>query len=105
MTLGSADRPRKRKERQPEILSLRQMYAYSQGRVSRGVQLRHYTDELCDFIATYKASPPDIKFWPYGPYWPEDFRPVLHHPPKHIREIPADAEPFLELADCGRCRK
>lgn len=29
-----------------------------------------YGERLQQFIAVHKTRPADIKFWPYGPYWP-----------------------------------
>ena len=38
--------------------------------VASRVALKTYSQQLEDYITRYRCRPPDIKFWPYGPYWP-----------------------------------
>ena len=51
-----------------------------------------YAQQLEEFILKYKASPPDIKFWPYGPYWPPDIQGPVEETPRHNRQLPAHDE-------------
>ncbi|CAG5127076.1 unnamed protein product [Candidula unifasciata] len=43
-----------------------------------------YTDQLEAFISRYKRRPADIKYWPYGPYWPAHFEGLLLDTPRHL---------------------
>ena len=53
-----------------------------------------YADVLEAFISKYKSRPPDIKFWPYGPYWPADSQGPAIQTPHHIRIIQEIPEPL-----------
>nr|XP_022332563.1 cytosolic carboxypeptidase 2-like isoform X28 [Crassostrea virginica]XP_022332571.1 cytosolic carboxypeptidase 2-like isoform X28 [Crassostrea virginica] len=55
----------------------------------------NYSEQLEDFIARYKTRPPDIKFWPYGPYWPKYYEDEVQETPRHLNNWPSDVEPLL----------
>ena len=62
-----------------------------------------YATQLEQFIAKYKAPPPDIKYWPYGPYWPDHYYGEILDTPKYIRTIPAHPEPlYNNVNDDGK---
>ncbi|KAL8585690.1 hypothetical protein ACOMHN_022337 [Nucella lapillus] len=60
--------------------------------VASRVGLKTYSQQLKDYITRYRCRPPDIKFWPYGPYWPRDHDGVHLDTPRFLRTVP----PFLE---------
>lgn len=53
-----------------------------------------YSRQLEEFISKYKRRPMDIKFWPYGPYWPSNGRDILLETPTFVRTHPNVREPF-----------
>lgn len=56
----------------------------------------NYSEQLEKFITKYKTRPPDIKFWPYGPYWPKRFScDVILHTPRFISKSVEFSEPLL----------
>ena len=55
-----------------------------------------YAKQLEEFILKFKTCPPDIKFWPYGPYWPDHYYGPLYETPKHIRASPWQPELMWE---------
>ncbi|GFS12030.1 cytosolic carboxypeptidase 2 [Elysia marginata] len=60
-----------------------------------------YSDQLEDYIVRYKRRPPDIKHWPYGPYWPRHFDGLLLNTPRHLWSAPREPE-LLAKDDFGR---
>ena len=65
-----------------------------------------YTEELEDYISKHRAPPPDIRYWPYGPYWPSragSEGPVIGTP-KHVRQLPGYKEPLWHRLHDGRER-
>lgn len=56
--------------------------------------INRYSQQLEEFINKYKTKPPDIKFWPYGPYWPPHYYGPLVTTPKHSRTMPSFIEPL-----------
>ncbi|RUS91741.1 hypothetical protein EGW08_000449, partial [Elysia chlorotica] len=60
-----------------------------------------YSDQLEDYIVRYKRRPPDIKHWPYGPYWPRHFDGLLLNSPRHLWSAPREPE-LLAIGDFGR---
>lgn len=64
----------------------------------------NYSEQLEEFIARYKTRPPDIKFWPYGPYWPKFYDSIVLETPKHIRKIPTHKEPLFRSGVQGKWR-
>lgn len=69
--------------------------------VERTCQVR-YSQQLADFIRRYKTRPQDIKFWPYGPYWPTQYFGPLHATPRHNRTVPKFDEPLYTHSQLGR---
>lgn len=63
----------------------------------------NYSEQLEDFIARYKTRPPDIKFWPYGPYWPKFYEDEVQETPKHLDNWPSYVEPLLRGPNRGKC--
>lgn len=64
-----------------------------------------YTKELENYIIRRRARPPDIQYWPYGPYWPhvrsgEEER-VIIETPNHIRTLPRLLEPLWNSIQDG----
>ncbi|GFO12547.1 cytosolic carboxypeptidase 2-like [Plakobranchus ocellatus] len=57
-----------------------------------------YSDQLEDYIIRYKRRPPDIKYWPYGPYWPRHFDGLLLNTPRHLWSAPREPEPLATAA-------
>lgn len=55
-----------------------------------------YSQQLEEYINKYKTRPPDIKFWPYGPYWPQYYDGEILVTPKHISDCPLEDEPLAE---------
>ncbi|KAK3581757.1 hypothetical protein CHS0354_036079 [Potamilus streckersoni] len=55
----------------------------------------NYSKQLQEFIQKYKTRPRDIKFWPYGPYWPKYYEDEILETPVLIRTSPPWLEPFL----------
>lgn len=57
-----------------------------------------YTRELEAYILRNHASPPDMEYWPYGPYWPKTKQDepdwIIFETPKHIRRHPRIVEPL-----------
>lgn len=62
-----------------------------------------YTGQLEDYISKYKRRPDDIKYWPYGPYWPRHFDGFLLNTPRHkwAKRVP-DEDNMLAIGDYGR---
>ena len=60
-----------------------------------------YSDQLEDYIIRYKRRPPDIKHWPYGPYWPRHFDGLLLNTPRHLWSAPREPE-LLATGEFGR---
>ncbi|KAK3798821.1 hypothetical protein RRG08_007178 [Elysia crispata] len=60
-----------------------------------------YSDQLEDYIVRYKRRPPDIKYWPYGPYWPRHFDGLLLNTPRHLWSAPREPE-LLAKDEFGR---
>ncbi|VDI71369.1 Hypothetical predicted protein [Mytilus galloprovincialis] len=56
----------------------------------------NYSEQLEDFIARYKTRPPDIKFWPYGPYWPKYHEREILETPRFIKTAPNFHEKFID---------
>ncbi|KAK3087050.1 hypothetical protein FSP39_000988 [Pinctada imbricata] len=54
----------------------------------------NYSEQLEEFISRYKTRPPDIKFWPYGPYWPKYYDTEILETPRHCSTCPP-FEPIL----------
>ncbi|WAR16337.1 CBPC2-like protein [Mya arenaria] len=54
----------------------------------------NYSKQLEEFITKYKTRPRDIKFWPYGPYWPQYFESEILETPKLINTCPDEKEKF-----------
>ncbi|XP_021377488.1 cytosolic carboxypeptidase 2-like isoform X18 [Mizuhopecten yessoensis] len=54
----------------------------------------NYSEQLEEFISRYKTRPPDIKFWPYGPYWPKFYDSEVLETPKHLNTSPKYKEPL-----------
>ena len=70
-----------------------------------------YTKELETYIFKHRAPPPDIQYWPYGPYWPQDlgddeheenWQRILLETPKHIRTNPRYVEPLWNSIQDGK---
>ncbi|CAD5114345.1 DgyrCDS3484 [Dimorphilus gyrociliatus] len=57
--------------------------------------INRYSQHLEEFISKYKTKPPDIKYWPYGPYWPPHYYGPLLQTPKHLRTMPDYIEPLF----------
>lgn len=60
-----------------------------------------YSDQLEDYISRYKRRPQDIKYWPYGPYWPSQFEGLLLNTPRHLWKDTPGQEP-LATGEYGR---
>ena len=73
--------------------------------VASRVALRTYSQQLEDYITRFRCRPPDIKFWPYGPYWPRYHDGVKLDTPRFLNTVPAYDEPRApKLRDeDGRC--
>ncbi|CAC5383170.1 AGBL2_3 [Mytilus coruscus] len=56
----------------------------------------NYSEQLEDFIARYKTRPPDIKFWPYGPYWPKYHEKEILETPRFMKTAPNFHEKFID---------
>ena len=55
----------------------------------------NYSKQLEEFITKYKTRPRDIKFWPYGPYWPAYFENEILDTPRFTQTCPDIREPFI----------
>ena len=55
----------------------------------------NYSEQLEEFISRYKTRPPDIKFWPYGPYWPKYYDTEILETPRLSSVSPPYIEPLL----------
>lgn len=55
----------------------------------------NYSKQLEEFITKYKTKPRDIKFWPYGPYWPPYFENDILDTPKFLNTCPDVREAFI----------
>ena len=53
-----------------------------------------YAEQLEEFIHKHKAKPPDIKHWPYGPYWPPFYYGLVIQTPKLLSVSPRHSEPL-----------
>ncbi|XP_013412947.1 cytosolic carboxypeptidase 2 [Lingula anatina] len=53
-----------------------------------------YSEELERFLTKFKRPPPDFKYWPYGPYWPHNYKNVVLETTRHIRTPPPFEEPL-----------
>ena len=62
----------------------------------------NYSEQLEDFIARYKTRPPDIKFWPYGPYWPKYHEREILETPRFIKTAPNFHEKFIDKLTEGK---
>lgn len=62
----------------------------------------NYSEQLEEFIARYKTRPPDIKFWPYGPYWPKYHEREILETPRFIKTVPNFHEKFLNQNTEGK---
>ena len=58
-----------------------------------------YSKQLEEFISKYKTRPHDIKFWPYGPYWPPYFQDEILEAPRHVYTCPEYKEAFQKKWD------
>lgn len=58
-----------------------------------------YSKQLEEFISKYKTRPHDIKFWPYGPYWPQYYEDEILEAPKHCYKCPEETESFHRKAN------
>ena len=58
-----------------------------------------YSKQLEEFISKYKTRPHDIKFWPYGPYWPPYYEDEILEAPKHLYVHTDYKEPFQRKTD------
>ena len=65
----------------------------------------NYSEQLQDFISRYKTRPPDIKFWPYGPYWPKSYEEEVQETPRHIKCSPKSIEPLVKRMHLVRSKK
>ncbi|KAH9508360.1 Cytosolic carboxypeptidase 2 [Bulinus truncatus] len=45
-----------------------------------------YSSQLQDYIFRFRRRPSDVKHWPYGPYWPDEFEGKLVDTPRHLRD-------------------
>lgn len=63
-----------------------------------------YSKQLEEFINKYKTRPRDIKFWPYGPYWPPYFENEVLDTPKLLNTCPTEREEF-QLKINGKCAR
>lgn len=52
--------------------------------VGSRVGLHSYSQQLEEYISRYRSRPPDIKFWPYGPYWPRYYEGVILETPRFL---------------------
>ncbi|XP_060592114.1 cytosolic carboxypeptidase 2-like isoform X8 [Ruditapes philippinarum] len=59
----------------------------------------NYSKQLEEFITKYKTRPRDIKFWPYGPYWPAYFENEILDTPRFKETCPDIREPFILRKD------
>ena len=59
----------------------------------------NYSKSLEDFFTKYKTRPRDIKFWPYGPYWPQYFENEILESPKLLNTWPLEVEEFQRKKD------
>ena len=59
----------------------------------------NYSKQLEEFISKYKTRPHDIKFWPYGPYWPPYYADEILEAPRHIYTCPGGKEEFQRKYD------
>lgn len=48
--------------------------------------LQSYSEQLAQFIAKFKRRPPDIRYWPYGPYWPKYYDYIILETPKLLHD-------------------
>ena len=62
--------------------------------VTSKVSYVSYSQQLEEYINKYKTRPPDIKFWPYGPYWPRVYDTEILPTPRHITTCPNEPEPL-----------
>jgi len=58
-----------------------------------------YSKQLEEFITKYKTRPKDIKFWPYGPYWPPYYDNEVLDTPKLLNTFPKEKEGFQLKSD------
>lgn len=90
----------------PYYLQERSRSAYVPGTVSDETSPHYvghlsYTDQLEAFIGRYKRRPADIRYWPYGPYWPGHFEGLLLNTPRHLVAGLAGRE-LLAVGEFGR---
>ncbi|KAK7475648.1 hypothetical protein BaRGS_00033141 [Batillaria attramentaria] len=62
--------------------------------VASRVGLRSYSQQLEEYITRFRSRPPDIKFWPYGPYWPRYYEGVTLDTPRFLLKVPPFDEPL-----------